>query len=168
MVFQWQSSVNLHNWNTLHDHSCHKYVYWDVTGTPLVGASPSGNPMLICIIGTHWNITGRHWLPTDLSPMAFQCTLGSKLRAHWIASGLPLNYHWLRVRDKTPIGIKIAWECTSTATPAPPQPHPTPRPKKFQLINNHNIIFGHFESCLCPYKIAGFAFFGSGIAITHR
>ena len=30
--------------------------------------------------------------------MAFQCTLGSKFQAHWIATGLPLEDHWLRVR----------------------------------------------------------------------
>ena len=39
-----------------------------------------------------------HWLPTILSPVAFQCALRSKFQAHWIATGLPLNYHWLRVR----------------------------------------------------------------------
>ena len=35
VVFQWQSSVNLHNWNTLEDH-------WRTTSTP----------------GCHWNHTG--------------------------------------------------------------------------------------------------------------
>ena len=50
--------------------------------------------MLICIIGTHWKTTGAlleaHWLPTILSPVAFQCTLGSKFQTHWIATGRPL------------------------------------------------------------------------------
>ena len=87
-------------------------VHWDATGTTLADAStqyPSGDPGLICIIGTHWKTTGStlehtgntletHWLPTILSPVAFQCTLGSKFQAHWIATGLPLEYHWLRVR----------------------------------------------------------------------
>ena len=44
-------------------------VHWDATGTTLSDASfqwcPSGDPVLICIIGTHWNTTGRpledHW-----------------------------------------------------------------------------------------------------------
>ena len=44
-------------------------VHWDATGTTLADASvqwcPSGDPVLICIIGTHWNTTGRpledHW-----------------------------------------------------------------------------------------------------------
>ena len=80
--------------------------HWDATGTTLADAStqrcPSGDPVLIFIIGTHWNTTGStletHWLPTILSPVAFQCTLGSKFQAHRIATGLPLEYHWLRVR----------------------------------------------------------------------
>ena len=52
----------------------------------------------------HWSqrYTGRpleaHWLPTILYPVAFQCTLGSKFQARWIATGLPLEDHWLRVR----------------------------------------------------------------------
>ena len=63
-------------------------VHWHATGTTLADAStkwyPSGNPVLICIIGTldhHWKIIGKtletHWLPTILSPVAFQYTLGS-------------------------------------------------------------------------------------------
>ena len=108
----------------------HWVYHWaDCTGTTLADAivhrSSSGNPMLICIIGTHWNTagatstlgcqrnhTGRcqhpvvsqrqfsvnshnwntldhhwktigstletHWLPIILSPVVFQCTLGSK------------------------------------------------------------------------------------------
>ena len=82
-------------------------VHWDATGNTLADAStqwcPSGDPVLICIIGTHWKTTGSiletHWLPTILSLVAFQCTLGSKFQAHWIATGLPLEDHWLRVRD---------------------------------------------------------------------
>ena len=88
-------------------------VSWDATGTTLADASyqwcPSGDPVLICIIWTHWKATGRplemHWLPTILSPVAFQCTLGSKFQAHWIVTGLPLNYHWLRVRVITMVKI---------------------------------------------------------------
>ena len=88
-------------------------VHWDATGTTLADASTqwcsSGDPVLICIIGTHWKTTGKtleitgrpleaHWLPTIISQVAFQCTLGSKFQAHWIATGLPLEDHWLRVR----------------------------------------------------------------------
>ena len=69
VVSQWQSSVHLHNWNTLEDH-------WKSTGRPLED----------------------HWKHTGISPVAFQCTLGSKFQAHWIATGLPLEDHWLRVR----------------------------------------------------------------------
>ena len=124
-------------------------VHWDATGTTLADASTqwrsSGDPVLICIIGTHWKTTGAtstlgchwshtgwclhsvvskwrssvnlhnwntleghwkatgrpledHWKHTGISPVAFQCTLGSKFQAHWIATGLPLEDHWLRVR----------------------------------------------------------------------
>ena len=80
-------------------------VHRDATGTPLADAStqwcPNGDPVLICIIGTHWKTTGKpledHWkdtgntLATNNSlSRAFQCTLGSKFEAHWIATGRPL------------------------------------------------------------------------------
>ena len=69
-------------------------VHWDATGAILADASTqwcsSGDPVLIYIIGTHWKTTGRsleaHWL----SPVGFQCTLGYKFQAHWIATGKPL------------------------------------------------------------------------------
>ena len=77
-------------------------VHWVATGTTLADASTqwcsSGDPVLICIIGTHWKTTGTHWKATGrpleahwLSPVAFQCTLGSKFQAHWIATGRPLS-----------------------------------------------------------------------------
>ena len=69
VVSQWRSIVNLHNWSTLEDH-------WKATGRPLED----------------------HWKHTGISPVAFQCTLGSKFETHWIATGLPLEDHWLRVR----------------------------------------------------------------------
>ena len=72
VVFQWRSSVNLHNWNTLEDH-------WKATERPLEA----------------------HWLPTILSSVALQCTLESKFQAHWIATGLPPEDHWLRVRVRS-------------------------------------------------------------------
>ena len=88
-------------------------VHWDATGTTLADACtqwcPSGDPVLICIIGTHWKTTGEpledHWKHTGISPVAFQCTLGSKFQAHWIATGLPLEDHWLRVREGFIAGI---------------------------------------------------------------
>ena len=47
-------------------------VHWDATGTTLADASTqwcsSGDPVLICIIGTHWKTTGKlleaHWKHT--------------------------------------------------------------------------------------------------------
>ena len=95
-------------------------VHWDATGTTLADASTqwcsSGDPVLICIIGTHWKTTGKpledHWkhtgntLATNIfSPVAFQCTLVSKFQAHWIATGLPLEDHWLRVRELSTSGV---------------------------------------------------------------
>ena len=76
VVSQWRSSVNLHNWNTLEDH-------WKATGKPLED----------------------HWKHTGISPVAFQCTLGSKFQAHWIATGLPLEDNWLMVRDVKEVKI---------------------------------------------------------------
>ena len=83
------------------------YHWADYTGTTLADVisqwSSRGNPVLVCIIGTHRITTGRpleaHWLSLILSPVAFRYTLGSAFQAHWIATGLPLNYHWLRIRD---------------------------------------------------------------------
>ena len=49
----------------------------------------------------HGSTLETHWLPTILSPVAFQCTLGSKFQAHWIATGLLLEDHCLRVRGLT-------------------------------------------------------------------
>ena len=82
-------------------------VHWDATATTLADAStqwcPSGNKVVISIIGTHWNTTGGSLetlqLPKNYSPVASQCTLGSKFQAHWISTGLPLNNHWLKVGD---------------------------------------------------------------------
>ena len=68
---------HLHNCNTLEDHWSHKY-----TGMPLepLMLTPSGNPVLICICITNtledlWKTKGStsetHWLPTSLSPVAY-------------------------------------------------------------------------------------------------
>ena len=80
-------------------------VHWHATGTTLTDAITqwcSGvDPVIIFIIGTHWNSTGRpledHWkhigntlATNNYCPVAFQCTLGSKFQANWIATELPL------------------------------------------------------------------------------
>ena len=71
-------------------------VHWDATGTTLADASTqwcsSGDPVLICIIGTHWKTTGSTLATSNFSPVAFRCTLGSKFQAHWIATGRPLAW----------------------------------------------------------------------------
>ena len=38
----------------------------------------------------NWNTLEDHWKTTGISPVAFQCTLGSKFQTHWIATGRPL------------------------------------------------------------------------------
>ena len=55
VIFQCQFDGNLHTWNTLEDH-------WKHTGGTLE----------------------THWRPTILSPVAFQCTLGTNFQAYWI------------------------------------------------------------------------------------
>ena len=114
LQFKWNqiSSNNSHHtsciYKGLHADSVSTlgYHWTNYTGTTLADAStqwcPGGNPVLICIIWTHWKTTGNtletHWLPTILTPVASQFTLRSKFQAHWIATGSPPNYHWLRVR----------------------------------------------------------------------
>ena len=90
-------------------------VHWDATGTTLADASTqwcsSGDPVLICIIGTHWKTTGKplqdHWKTTG-STLAF---LQWHSSVHWGLSsrhtGLPLEDHWLRVRDVTHLMSKL-------------------------------------------------------------
>ena len=76
VVSQWQPSVNLQNWNTLED-------YWKTAGRPL---------------GAHWKDTGYQLFS---SRWHVSVHWGLIFR-HWIATGLPLNYHrlsgrkWLR------------------------------------------------------------------------
>ena len=83
-------------------------VHWDVTGTTLADVSkqwfPSGDPVLICIIGTHWKTTRptirwdttgttladarSHWYPSGDSVLI--CIIGT----HWSTTGRPLEEHW--------------------------------------------------------------------------
>ena len=80
-------------------------VHWDATGTTLVDASaqwcPSGDPVLICIIETHWNTTGAnkctgmplepHWLmPAPSGDPVLICIIGT----HWNTTWRPLEDHW--------------------------------------------------------------------------
>ena len=85
-------------------------VHWDATGTTLADASTqwcsSGDPVLICIIGTHcgrplepqvyWDATGTtladastQWCPSG-EPVLI-CIIGT----HWNTTGKPLKDHWL-------------------------------------------------------------------------
>ena len=65
-------------------------VHWDATGATLADASTqwcsSGDPVLICIIGTHWKTTGA----------TSKCT------------GMPLEPHWLML---APSGVPVAIQC---------------------------------------------------------
>ena len=85
-------------------------VHWDATGTTLADAStqwcPSGDPVLICINGTHWKNTGKpledHWKHTGHHQFFLQWNSS----VHWGLSsrhtGLPLEDHWLRVGVSIP------------------------------------------------------------------
>ena len=110
---QWPPSQILSvHWDTsgqtaLEDHWSHKY-----TGTTLADASTqwcsSGDPVLICIIGTHWKTTGAtstlgcHWNHTGwcLHPAVSQWWSSvnlhnwNTLEDHWKATGRPLEAHW--------------------------------------------------------------------------
>ena len=100
-------------------------VHWDATGTTLADASTqwcsSGDPVLICIIGTHWKTTGAtstlgcHWNHTGgcLHPVVFQWRSSvnlhnwNTLEDHWKATGKPLEDHWKHT------GISpVAFQCT--------------------------------------------------------
>ena len=90
--------------NTLEDHCSHNY-----TGMPLESLAydstqwcPSGDPVLICIIGTfehHWKATGRpleaHWKHTGYQQLLLQWHSS----VHWGLisrhTGLPLDCHWI-------------------------------------------------------------------------
>ena len=84
-------------------------VHWDATGTTLADGSTqwcsSGDPVLICIIGTHWKTTGKpleHDWKTSGSTLATNNYFSSgipvytgvsvpgTLDCHWIATGIPL------------------------------------------------------------------------------
>ena len=77
-------------------------VHWDATGTTLADAStqwcPSGDPVLICIIGTRWKTTGKplvdHWKHTGYQQFFLQWHSS----VHWGLSsrhiGMPLDCHW--------------------------------------------------------------------------
>ena len=64
------------------------YHWTDYTGTTLVDDivqwSSNGNPVLICIIGTHWKTTGA------------------------TSTGMPLEPHWLML---APSGVRVAIQC---------------------------------------------------------
>ena len=100
-------------------------VHWYATGTTLADASSqwcsSGDPVLICKIGTHWNTTwatstlGCHWNHTGwcYHPVVSQWRSSvnlhnwNTLEDHWKATGRPLEAHWLLT-----IPSPVAFQCT--------------------------------------------------------
>ena len=104
-------------------------VHWDATGTALDDASaqwsPSGDPMLICIIGTHWKTTGDtstlgcHWSHTGWCQYpvvsqwrsSFNLHNWNTMEHHWKATGKPLEDHWKRTEPPT-ILSPVAFQCS--------------------------------------------------------
>ena len=128
VVFQLPSSANFYNWNHT-GRLPERQVHWDSTGTTLADAStkwyPSGNPVLIRIIGTHFQVTRKpmegHWKHTgntlatknSFSSGIPVCT-GVLSSRH---TGMPLNYHWFRVRTETNIQWDAScWCCDQPVT----------------------------------------------------
>ena len=81
-----------HTWRPLEPQ-----VHWDATRTTLADASTqwcsSGDPMFVCIIGTHWKTTGA------TSTLGCQwCSSGDPVLiciiTHWKTTGKPLEDHW--------------------------------------------------------------------------
>ena len=77
-------------------------VHWHATGTTLAAANtqwcPSGDTVLICIIGTHCMTTGKpledHWKHTGYQQFFLQwhsCVPWGLSTRH---TGLPLDCHW--------------------------------------------------------------------------
>ena len=87
-------------------------VHWDATGTTLADASTqlcsSGDPVLICIIGTRWKTTGAtstlgcHWNHTGWCKQPVVSQWRSSVNLHnwdtlehnWKATWRPLEVHW--------------------------------------------------------------------------
>ena len=99
-MIQWRSSVNLHNWNT--GRPLEPQVHWDATGITLADASTQWCPVLICMIGTDWNTTGKpledHWKRIGYHQFFLQWHSSVHWGLNSRHTGLPLEYHWLRVR----------------------------------------------------------------------
>ena len=78
-------------------------VHWDATGTTLADTSTewcsSDDPVLICIIGTHWKTTGAtstlacHWNHTG-GWSSVNLHNWNTLEDHWKATGRPLEAQW--------------------------------------------------------------------------
>ena len=98
----------------------------DCTGTILANTiaqwSSSANPVLICIIGTHWKTTGArrtlgcHWNHTGWCqhPVVSQWQSSvnlhnwNTLHHHWMATGRPLEAHWkLATNNSFSSGIPV-------------------------------------------------------------
>ena len=60
---------------------------------------PSGNPVLMCINGTHWKTTGRpledHWKHTGYQQFLLQWHSSVHWGLNSRQTGLPLDYHWI-------------------------------------------------------------------------
>ena len=89
MVFQWRSSVNLHNWNTLEDHWSHTHTLSQCTlaGPVYTGMSLECHWLTQCTLEYHW-ATQRilaGYTGTRLGKLSWNSP-------HWNATGETLTF----------------------------------------------------------------------------
>ena len=104
-----------HHWTDHTGRPLEPQVHWDATGTTPADDSirwcPSGDPVLICIIVTHWKTTGKpledHWKHTGYQQFIFQWHASVHYGLISRHTGLPLEDHWLRVRVSSVMGPSL-------------------------------------------------------------
>ena len=134
-------STQGYHWTDHTGRSLEPQVHWDATGTTLADASTqwcsNGDPVLICIIGTHWKTTGAtstlgcHWNHTGWCTQLYPsgdpvliCIIGT----HRKTTGKPLEDHWkhtgntLATNNSFSSGI-VHWGLSSRHTGLPPEDH---------------------------------------------
>ena len=138
---QWPDSVSTlgYHWTDRTGRPLEPQVHWDATGTTLADASAqwcsSGDPVLICIIGTHRKTTGAtstlgcHWNHTGwcLHPVVSRWRSSvnlhnwNTLEDHWKTTGSTLAFlqwhssvHWGLSSRHTGLPLDCHWKTTGS------------------------------------------------------